>query len=245
MQRTMLKSKLHRATVTHSELEYEGSCAIDSSLLRAADIKEYEQISIYNITNGERFVTYAIRAEKDSGIISINGAAAHKASPGDKLIIATYAYYNESELETYHPTLVYLDESNKMTITKIRLQFKQLKFGFNVKYKKTVISALEDIKAFDIVSLDVKKLTSISDFMIIASASSTRQTKALARNIKDKMSASGVEVIGIEGENEGDWVLVDLGDIIVHIMTPTTRAYFNLEEFMVKLKYWIYSQREN
>jgi len=80
------------------------------------------------------------------------------------------------------------------------------------------------------VSLNVKKLTSISDFMIIASASSTRQTKALARNIKDKMSASGVEVIGIEGETEGDWVLVDLGDIIVHIMTPTTRAYFNLEE---------------
>jgi ribosome-associated protein len=96
--------------------------------------------------------------------------------------------------------------------------------------KKHVISALEDIKAFDIVSLDVKKLTSISDFMIIASASSTRQTKALARNIKDKMSAFEVEVIGIEGETEGEWVLVDLGDIIVHIMTPTTRAYFNLEE---------------
>ena len=96
--------------------------------------------------------------------------------------------------------------------------------------KKHVISALEDIKALDIVSLDVKKLTSISDFMIIARASSTRQTKALARNIKDKMSVSGVEVIGIEGETEGDWVLVDLGNIIVHIMTPTTRAYFNLEE---------------
>lgn len=96
--------------------------------------------------------------------------------------------------------------------------------------KKHVISALEDIKAFDIVSLNVKKLTSISDFMIIASASSTRQTKALARNIKDKMSAFGVEVVGIEGEAEGEWVLVDLGDIIIHIMTPTTRAYFNLEE---------------
>ena len=96
--------------------------------------------------------------------------------------------------------------------------------------KKHVISALEDIKAFDIVSLNVKKLTPISDFMIIASASSTRQTKALARNIKDKMSAVGIEVIGIEGETEGDWVLVDLGNIIVHIMTPTTRAYFNLEE---------------
>ena len=96
--------------------------------------------------------------------------------------------------------------------------------------KKHVISALEDIKAFDIVSLDVKKLTSISDFMIIASASSTRQTKALSRNIKDKMSAFGVEVVGVEGETEGEWVLVDLGDIIIHIMTPTTRAYFNLEE---------------
>ena len=96
--------------------------------------------------------------------------------------------------------------------------------------KKHVISALEDIKAFDIVSLNVKKLTSISDFMIIASASSTRQTKALARNIKDKMSTFGVEVVGIEGEAEGEWVLVDLGDIIIHIMTPTTRAYFNLEE---------------
>ena len=96
--------------------------------------------------------------------------------------------------------------------------------------KKLAISALEDIKAFDIISLDVKKLTSINDFMIIASASSTRQTKALARNIKDKMSDFGVEVVGIEGETEGEWVLVDLGDIIIHIMTPTTRAYFNLEE---------------
>ena len=96
--------------------------------------------------------------------------------------------------------------------------------------KKLAISALEDIKAFDIISLDVKKLTSISDFMIIASASSTRQTKALARNIKDKMSDFGVEVVGIEGETEGEWVFVDLGDIIIHIMTPATRAYFNLEE---------------
>lgn len=96
--------------------------------------------------------------------------------------------------------------------------------------KKHVISALEDIKAFDIVTLDVKKLTSIADFMIIASASSTRQTKALANNVKEKMQAIGINVIGIEGERDGDWVLVDLGDIIIHIMTPTTRAYYNLEE---------------
>ncbi len=118
MQRIMLKSKLHRVSVTHSELEYEGSCAIDVSLLEAANIKEYEQISIYNITNGQRFTTYAIQAEKNSGIISINGAAAHKADLGDKLIIATFANYNEIELEKYQPLLVYVDHQNKIIITK-------------------------------------------------------------------------------------------------------------------------------
>ena len=114
MLRTMLKSKLHRVTVTHSELEYEGSCAIDIALLKEANISEYEKISIYNITNGERLVTYAIKAEENSGIISINGAAAHKADPGDKLIIASYADYDESELKRYHPQLVYVDEKNKI-----------------------------------------------------------------------------------------------------------------------------------
>jgi len=99
-----------------------------------------------------------------------------------------------------------------------------------IQIKKQVISALEDIKAFDIVSLDVRKLTSIADFMIIASASSSRQTKALANNVVEKMHSIDVEVIGVEGEHEGDWVLVDMGDIIVHIMTSTTRAYYNLEE---------------
>ena len=118
MQRVMLKSKLHRVSVTHSELEYEGSCAIDVSLLEAANIKEYEQISIYNITNGQRFTRYAIQAEKNSGIISINGAAAHKADLGDKLIIATFANYNEIELEKYQPLLIYVDHQNKITITK-------------------------------------------------------------------------------------------------------------------------------
>ena len=118
MLRTMLKSKLHRVTVTHSELEYEGSCAIDIALLKEANISEYEKISIYNITNGERFVTYAIKAEENSGVISINGAAAHKANPGDKLIVATYADYDEIELKKYHPQLVYVDENNKITISK-------------------------------------------------------------------------------------------------------------------------------
>lgn len=114
MQRTMLKSKLHRATVTHAELHYEGSCAIDETLLDAANIHEYEQIHIYNVSNGERFTTYAIRAARDSGIISVNGAAAHKANPGDLVIIATYATYNEIELARYAPELVYVDAANRI-----------------------------------------------------------------------------------------------------------------------------------
>jgi aspartate 1-decarboxylase len=114
MQRTMLKSKLHRVRVTHSELHYEGSCAIDDDLLDAADIREYQQIDIYNVTNGERFTTYAIRAQRGSGVISVNGAAAHKANPGDILIIASYAMYNELELQKFHPQLVYVDEHNRI-----------------------------------------------------------------------------------------------------------------------------------
>lgn len=114
MQRTMLKSKLHRVRVTHSELEYEGSCAIDEELLEAADIREYQQIEIYNVNNGERFTTYAIRAQRNSGIISVNGAAARKAAPGDILIIATYAVYNEIELEKFKPELVYVDAMNRI-----------------------------------------------------------------------------------------------------------------------------------
>lgn len=114
MQRTMLKSKLHRVRVTHSELHYEGSCAIDDNLLESADIKEYQQIDIYNVTNGERFTTYAIRAERGSGVISVNGAAAHKANPGDILIIATFATYSEAELQHFHPQLVYVDEHNRI-----------------------------------------------------------------------------------------------------------------------------------
>jgi aspartate 1-decarboxylase len=114
MQITVLKSKLHHARVTHSELEYEGSCAIDSALLKAAGIREYEQIHIYNLANGERFVTYAIRAEQDSGIISINGAAAHKAAPGDRIIICTYAALSEQEAVKFQPALVYLDTDNRI-----------------------------------------------------------------------------------------------------------------------------------
>ena len=115
MKLTLLKTKLHRACVTHSELEYEGSCAIDGQLLEAAGIHEYEQIQIYNVTNGERFTTYAIRAEAGSHIISVNGAASHKASPGDRIIICAYATLDEQELTNFKPTLVYLDENNSIT----------------------------------------------------------------------------------------------------------------------------------
>lgn len=121
MQRTLLKAKLHRARVTHAELEYEGSCAIDERLLEAAGIEEYEQIHIYNIANGERFVTYAIRAERDSGIVSVNGAAAHKASPDDRVIICSYAQLDQRELSGFKPTLVYLNERNEITHTRDRI----------------------------------------------------------------------------------------------------------------------------
>jgi aspartate 1-decarboxylase len=115
MQRTMLKSKLHRVTVTQAELHYEGSCAIDEHLLDAADIKEYQQIEIYNVTNGERFSTYAIRAERGSGTISVNGAAARKAAAGDLLIICTYAAFSEVELAKHEPDLIYVDAKNRIT----------------------------------------------------------------------------------------------------------------------------------
>ncbi|MDM8545589.1 aspartate 1-decarboxylase [Candidatus Venteria ishoeyi] len=118
MQCTLLKSKLHRACVTHAELEYEGSCAIDRFLMNAANILPYEQLHIYNVTNGERFVTYAIEAEAGSRIISINGAAAHKASPGDRIIICTYASLNQQEMAQHKPALVYLNEQNHMTGTR-------------------------------------------------------------------------------------------------------------------------------
>ena len=114
MQRTLLKSKLHRVRVTASELEYEGSCAIDENLLDAADIREYERIEIYNVNNGERFATYAIRGQRGSGMISVNGAAARKAAVGDILIIASYATYNEIELANFEPTLIYVDDKNRI-----------------------------------------------------------------------------------------------------------------------------------
>jgi aspartate 1-decarboxylase len=117
MEITLLKAKLHQATVTLTELEYEGSCAIDSDLLAAAGIHEYEQIHIYNLNNGERFTTYAIQAEAGSGVISVNGAAAHKANQGDRVIICAYARLSPHEVANFKPKLVYLDQANQITRT--------------------------------------------------------------------------------------------------------------------------------
>jgi aspartate 1-decarboxylase len=114
MQLTLLKCKLHRACVTHAEVDYEGSCAIDTELMGLAGIREYEQIQIYNVTNGERLTTYAIRAEAGSRTISVNGAAAHKAAPGDRVIICAYASVDEQEAVAFRPALVYLNEENRV-----------------------------------------------------------------------------------------------------------------------------------
>lgn len=115
MQTMMLKAKLHKASVTHAVLNYEGSCAIDGDLLDLAGIREYEQIDIYNVSNGERFTTYAIRGEEGSRMISVNGAAARKAAVGDTVIICAYGGYSEAELIKHKPRLIYLNRDNSVS----------------------------------------------------------------------------------------------------------------------------------
>lgn len=112
MIRNMFKGKLHRATVTHADVDYEGSVAIDFDLLDAADILPNEVVHIWNVTNGERFNTYAIPAPRGSHMVCINGAAAHKASVGDRIIIATYAQMDDKDAKRYEPRVVLLDENN-------------------------------------------------------------------------------------------------------------------------------------
>lgn len=114
MQRMMLRAKLHRATVTEADLHYEGSCGIDEDLLEAADMKEFEQIELYNVNNGERFATYVIKAPRGSGVISLNGAAARRAHVGDLMIICTYAPLTEAEVAAYKPKVVLLDGQNRI-----------------------------------------------------------------------------------------------------------------------------------
>ncbi len=114
MQRTLLHAKLHRVRVTRVEIDYEGSVAIDALLLEAAGIREYERIDVFNVRNGERFSTYAIRGEPASGLISVNGAAAHKAQVADLIIICAFGVYDEREALTMKPRLIYVDENNKI-----------------------------------------------------------------------------------------------------------------------------------
>jgi aspartate 1-decarboxylase len=117
MQSTMLKAKLHQARVTQAVLNYEGSCAIDGKLLEMTGMREFEQIQIYNMENGARFTTYVIRGEDDSGIISVNGAAARLAQVGDRLIICAYSNYDEKDLANFKPKMVYMNADNTVSHT--------------------------------------------------------------------------------------------------------------------------------
>ncbi|MBN9160479.1 MAG: aspartate 1-decarboxylase [Myxococcales bacterium 68-20] len=116
MRRHMFKSKLHRATVTQADLDYEGSVTIDDDLLRAADILPYEKVALWNVTRGSRLETYALRGEAGSGVICVNGAAAHLMSVGDIIIIATFAEMDEAEARVHRPTVVLLDEKNRIKL---------------------------------------------------------------------------------------------------------------------------------
>jgi aspartate 1-decarboxylase len=114
MLRVMMKSKIHRATITQADLNYEGSLTIAAELMRAADILPYEMVHVYNISNGERFETYAIEGEENSGVICLNGAAARKGAPGDLIIITTYATYEGAELQEHRPTVILVDQHNHL-----------------------------------------------------------------------------------------------------------------------------------
>ena len=124
MLKTLLKSKLHRINVTQVELDYEGSCAVDQDFLNAAGMQEYERVDVYNVTNGERFSTYLILAESGSKTLSVNGAAAHKVSLNDIVIICTYGEFDEIEAANHQPTLVYFDKIIILLILKTLFQNK-------------------------------------------------------------------------------------------------------------------------
>jgi len=114
MKRVMLKAKIHKATVTETNIDYEGSLTLDENLMRAADLIPYEQVHVYNISNGERFITYLIRGKKDSGIVAVNGAAAHKVKSGDKLIIASYTLMEDEDIDFFIPKILITDGKNRI-----------------------------------------------------------------------------------------------------------------------------------
>ena len=114
MMQEFLYSKIHRATVTDANLNYVGSITVDETLMKAAKIREWQKVDILDINNGERFQTYVIKGKADSGCICLNGAAARKVQPGDKVIIISYAYLQSDEIETHTPTVVMVDEENRI-----------------------------------------------------------------------------------------------------------------------------------
>lgn len=114
MRRSLFKSKIHRARVTHADLDYEGSVTIDASLLEAAEIVENEHVHVWNVTRGTRLETYALRGEPGSGVVCMNGAAAHLMKPGDLVIIATFAEYDPEEVRGHRPRAVLVDEKNRV-----------------------------------------------------------------------------------------------------------------------------------
>lgn len=117
MQRKILRSKIHRATVTQADLHYEGSITVPPELLEAADIAEYEAVSVWNVTRGTRFETYAMSGKQEARDICVNGAAAHLAKPGDLIIIACFGLFETKELHDYQPKLIFVDEANKIKHT--------------------------------------------------------------------------------------------------------------------------------
>ena len=127
--RTMLKCKIHRATVTEAMLHYEGSITVDKDLMDAAGLVEYEQVHIWNVNNGNRFTTYVIDGEPGSGVICLNGAAARQVSKGDLVIIAAFAACDEKELAGFQPTLVYVDGRNRITNVKRKLESESRRAG--------------------------------------------------------------------------------------------------------------------
>ena len=126
MFRTLLKSKIHRVKTTHAELHYEGSCAIDEDLLDASGIVENEQIHIWNIDNGERFVTYAIKGQRGTGMISVNGSAARRVAVGDLLIIAAFAQVHEDQIAQHKPKLVFVNDNNQQVELRDKVAVQQM-----------------------------------------------------------------------------------------------------------------------
>ncbi len=122
MQRHMMKSKIHRATITSADLHYEGSLTVDEDLLDAADLIEYEEIQVVNVNNGQRFTTYVIPGPRGSGVIQLNGAAARLGMPGDLVILISYGVFDDKEVERHHPRVVFVDQKNRIVRPSLRAE---------------------------------------------------------------------------------------------------------------------------